>query len=145
MNKLFFTVLIILGSFSLVAQSETLAKEQIKLVMKFQEQNWNRGDIPAYMHGYWKSDSLLFIGSKGPTYGWSSTLTNYLKSYPSKEAMGQLSFDLKKVKILSAQHAYVVGKWQLDRENDTLKGYFSLLWEKIGEEWKIISDHSSSE
>lgn len=146
MNKLLFTVLLCVSSFFAAAQStETLAKEQIKLVMKFQESNWNRGDIPGYMKGYWNSDSLLFVGSKGPTYGYQNTLMNYLKSYPSPEKMGQLKFGFVKIDLLSQEDAFVVGKWQLDRKDDVLKGYFSLLWKKIDGEWKIVADHSSSE
>ena len=48
MNKLIFSLLILFFSLSIQAQTTTtLAEEQIKLVMKFQESAWNRGDIPA--------------------------------------------------------------------------------------------------
>ena len=145
MNKiLLLSILCLSNLFASAQHTETLAKEQIKMVMKFQESNWNRGDIPAYMEGYWKSDSLLFVGGKGPTYGWSQTLTNYLKSYPTNEKMGKLTFKLIKVDVLSQQDAFVVGQWTLHRKSDTLGGHFSLLWKKIDEEWKIVADHSSS-
>lgn len=124
--------------------TETIAKEQIKLVMKFQEASWNRGNITEFMKGYWKSDSLLFVGGKGPTYGWSQTLANYLKSYPNPEKMGQLNFEFVKIEILSQVDAFVVGKWELKRTEDILQGYYSLLWKKIDGEWKIVADHSSS-
>ncbi len=144
MNKFIFSFLIVLSSFSIQAQTtKTLAEEQIKLVMKFQESAWNRGDIPAYMKGYWNSDSLLFIGSKGPTYGYQKTLLNYLKSYPTTEKMGQLTFDFVKIEILSNSQAFVVGKWHLKRTEDDLSGHFTLLWKKINGEWKIVVDHSS--
>jgi len=145
MNKILLSGILCLSCFFASAQlTETLAKEQIKMVMKFQESNWNRGNIPAYMEGYWKSDSLLFVGGKGPTYGWNQTLTNYLKSYPTNEKMGQLTFNLIKIDVISPQDAFVVGQWTLHRKSDTLGGYFSLLWKKIDKEWKIIADHSSS-
>ncbi len=124
--------------------TETLAKEQIKLVMKFQEASWNRGNITEFMKAYWRSDSLLFVGGKGPTYGWSQTLANYLKTYPNPEKMGQLNFEFVKIEILSQVDAFVVGKWQLKRTEDILQGYYSLLWKKIDGEWKIVADHSSS-
>lgn len=144
MNKTVLLVLFLFASFFSKAQlTETLAEEQIKLVMKFQQSSWNRGDIPAYMKGYWNSDSLLFIGSKGPTYGYQKTLRNYLLSYPSSEKMGQLTFGFIKIEILSEQDAFVVGTWQLDRKEDVLKGHFSLLWKKIDGQWKIVADHSS--
>jgi len=123
--------------------TKTIAEEQIKLVMKFQESAWNRGDISGFMDGYWNSDSLLFIGSKGPTYGYSKTLTNYLKSYPTPEKMGQLTFGFVKIEILSENQAFVVGTWHLQREEDDLGGHFTLLWRKLDGEWKIVIDHSS--
>jgi ketosteroid isomerase-like protein len=136
--------IVVLVAFSAQSQTtKTLAEEQIKLVMKFQESAWNRGDIPSYMKGYWNSDSLLFIGSKGPTYGYTKTLTNYLKSYPTRDKMGQLTFDFVKIEILSNTQAFVVGKWHLKRKDDDVGGHFTLLWRKIDGEWKIVVDHSS--
>ncbi len=145
MNKLLLTAMFCLSCLFVSAQlTETLAKEQIKMVMKFQESNWNRGNIPAYMDGYWKSDSLLFIGSRGPTYGWNQTLANYQKAYANPKEMGKLKFNLIKIDVFSPEDAFVVGEWNLFREADTLGGYFSLLWKKIDEEWKIVTDHCSS-
>ena len=135
----------ILLSGSLKAQSTILSKSQIRLALKMQEEAWNRGDIEGFMQAYWKSDSLLFIGSKGPTYGWQKTLNNYRESYPDDQAMGQLVFEIKKLDILDQSHAFVVGTWMLKRSQDQPSGYFSLLWKKFGKEWKIIADHSSSE
>ncbi|MBZ0100187.1 MAG: DUF4440 domain-containing protein, partial [Taibaiella sp.] len=57
-----------------------------------QADEWNRGDIDGYMQGYWNSDSLVFIGSKGPVYGYKPTLERYKTSYPDKEKMGKLDF-----------------------------------------------------
>ncbi len=49
--------------------------------MAAQEAAWNAGDIPSFMDiAYWQDDALLFVGSKGPTYGFEATLNNYLKA-----------------------------------------------------------------
>ena len=112
-------------------------------LLEDQRQAWNRGDLVEYMHGYSKSDSLLFVGKSGPKYGWETTLANYKKSYPDKKAMGLLSFDIKEVRMISADHAFVLGAWHLKRENDEPKGYFTLIVKKIRGEWKVIADHSS--
>ncbi|MCG8308701.1 MAG: DUF4440 domain-containing protein, partial [Cytophagales bacterium] len=45
---------------------------------------WNNGDIDCFMRDYWKSDSLMYIGKKGITYGWHKTLSNYKSRYPTK-------------------------------------------------------------
>ncbi len=107
-----------------------------------QQAAWNRGSIADFMKAYWQSDSLQFIGSKGITYGWQKTLDNYLKSYDTKEKMGQLNFTLLEFKQLSPTAVFVIGKWQLEREKP-IGGHFTLLWRKINGNWFIVCDHTS--
>lgn len=118
-------------------------KKEILTVMHVQQTAWNNGDIDGFMNGYWRSDSLLFIGSKGPTYGWQKTLENYKKSYPNKEKMGTLEFSDIQVKMLGKKHAFVFGKWKLIRQNDTPNGIYTLIFQKFKEGWKIVSDHTN--
>ncbi len=123
------------------AGQEDLSK--IEKLMKEQESAWNQGDLEAFMLPYWNSDSLIFIGKRGPTYGWKKTLDNYKKSYPDKEAMGILKFTNLEIKPVGEENALVVGKWELFRIADTLSGHYSLIWAKKNGSWKIIADHSS--
>lgn len=95
------------------------------------------------MELYWHSDSLLFIGKNGPTYGWENTLSNYRKSYPNPEAMGKLTFILLHEEKLSKDALFVVGKWHLSRSIGNVQGHFSLIFKKIDGKWKIVADHSS--
>lgn len=118
-------------------------KKEILNVLHEQQICWNNGDLDGFMKGYWKSDSLLFIGSKGPTYGWQKTLENYKKSYPSKDKMGILEFSDVNVKMLGKKHAYVFGKWKLIRQNDSPNGIYTLTFQKFRDGWKIISDHTN--
>ncbi|WP_461791277.1 YybH family protein [Pedobacter sp.] len=118
-------------------------KTEILKVLENQRQAWNRGDMNDYMAGYWKSDSLLFVGKSGPTYGWQKTLDNYKKGYPDKTAMGFLTFGIKKVEFLAKDKAFVLGSWNLKRDKDEPKGYFTLLLSKIDGAWKVVVDHSS--
>ena len=141
MKKLVISLLLVVFAINLYAQ-----RSQSDLILKLledQRQAWNRGDIYEYMQGYNQSDSLLFVGKNGPQYGWNNTLENYKKSYPSKSAMGYLSFDIKEIKMISADHAFVLGAWHLKREKDEPKGYFTLLVKKIKGQWKVMTDHSS--
>lgn len=118
-------------------------KQAILNVLENQRLNWNKGDLETFMQGYVKSDSLLFVGSSGPTYGWQKTLDNYRKTYQGKAGMGQLTFGIKKVDFLNSDIAFVLGSWHLKREKDEPKGYFTLLFKKLNGEWKIFVDHSS--
>lgn len=137
MKKLYLLLLIALPFLSFSQKKEILK------VMTDQQTAWNNGNIDGYMQGYWKNDSLLFIGSKGPTYGWQKTLGNYKKSYPNKEKMGTLEFSDLQIKILGKKHAFVFGKWKLIRQNDSPNGIYTLIFEKFKDGWKIISDHTN--
>jgi ketosteroid isomerase-like protein len=114
----------------------------VKAFMTAQESAWNNGDLEAFMNSYWKNDSLKFIGSKGITYGWQRTLDNYKRSYPSQAEMGVLKFTIIEATELSKDAVYVIGKWELEKENPA-GGHFTLLWRKIAGNWVIVADHTS--
>ena len=111
--------------------------------MQLQQDAWNKGDLKTYMSTYWKSDSLMFIGKTGVTYGWENTLRNYERGYPDTSAMGKLQFNLLKVKKLSKTYFFILGKWHLTRSVGDIGGHFTLLFKRIKGKWLIVSDHSS--
>jgi hypothetical protein len=129
--------------FSMVAFAQSTDEITIRKVLDTQIIAWNKGDIEGFMQGYWKNDSLMFIGKNGINWGWQTTLENYKKRYPDTTAMGKLSFDIILVKQLSPEYYYVVGKWMLNRSIGDLSGYYNLLFRKINGIWVIIGDHSS--
>lgn len=145
MKQVLFVVVILFSTILSIAQTlYENDKIAIHNVMAQQEKCWNAGDIDCFMNGYWRSDSLKFIGRKGLTYGWQQTLDNYKENYPDKAAMGQLKFDILSIELLSEGAVLLIGKWHLKREdNEDLGGHFSLNWKKIDNKWLIISDHSS--
>jgi len=143
MKKLLTICLLFMASLGAAAQSKADRQAILDLLEK-QRTDWNKGDVEAYMQGYWKSDSLLFVGKSGPTYGWQKTLENYKRGYPNKAAMGLLTFGIKKVDFLAKDRAFVLGSWNVKQENNNeLKGYFTLLLRKIEGQWKVVVDHSS--
>lgn len=123
------------------AQDQDL--ENIRAVMKQQQQDWNSGKLEAFMQGYWNSDSLKFISSRGVNYGWKATLAGYQKGYPTQEAMGTLTFTILSLEKLGEDSAFMIGKWHLKRSADEPKGHFTLLWKKINGKWLIVADHTS--
>jgi len=140
-------ILIIFLVTSFIINSQTLSKKnrfEILHVLEKQSANWNEGNIEEYMKGYWKSDSLRFIGKSGITYGWNATLERYKKTYPGKDAMGFLKFHVLSLEFLSPNKAFMIGKWDLERKGDkNVGGYFTLIWEKIRGVWRITIDHTS--
>jgi hypothetical protein len=130
-------------AFTVNAQSAE-DKQQILNILDRQTQAWNNGDTENFMKGYWESDSLMYIGKTGVTYGYKSTLARYKENYPNKAMMGTLKFDIIKVNFMSKDACLVVGKWHLTRpEKGDVGGHYTLIWRKINNEWVIVADHSS--
>ena len=142
MEKSLFTLtFFLLISVGVFAQSKD--EKSIRLAMNEQLAAWNAGDINRFMGTYWKDDSLMFIGKSGVTYGWQKTLENYKRGYPDTAAMGKLDFTILKVRRLSSEYYFVVGKWNLVRSIGNIGGAYTLLFRRIDGRWLIVSDHSS--
>lgn len=137
--SVFLLVLVI----SLKASSQTKDLDAVRQLLQVQTEAWNKGDITAFMQTYWKSDSLVFVGKSGVTYGWQNTLDNYKKGYPDKTAMGRLQFTIIRMEPLSKGVYNVVGKWHLTRTIGDLMGHYTLIIKKMNGKWLIVQDHSS--
>jgi hypothetical protein len=119
--------------------------ESIKKTLTNQQKCWNNGDIDGFMKGYWNSEELIFTSlNHQPTYGWQATLERYKSSYPTKESMGELKFEIYDVKLTSKKTAILNGKWELVRTNDHPQGNFWLDLEKIENNWLIVKDSTTS-
>ena len=113
-------------------------------ILHEQQEDWNRGDIDAFMQGYLKSDQLVFSGSSGPIYGWEATRNRYKKTYSDRQKMGKLKFYILNIMALSSTVIQLQGKFYLSRIIGDIQGYFTLNWIKVNNEWFIISDHTSA-
>jgi ketosteroid isomerase-like protein len=133
---------ILLFSIQGFAQKLDDAKAILKILEK-QTYEWNKGNIDSFMNGYWQSDSLMFIGKSGVTYGYDNTLANYKKGYGDTAKMGKLYFTILHMRKLSPEYYFVVGKWFLKRSVGDIGGHYTLLFRKIKGRWCIVADHSS--
>lgn len=134
-----------LQSLSLPAQTPELSgwQAEIYALLTQQQNHWNRGDIHAFMEGYWKSDDLRLVSAEGISRGWQATLDRYLAVYAHAPAMGHLRLDTLEYTLLTPDRALVTGHWLLQRNFDAPEGYFSLILGKIEGRWAIICDHTS--
>jgi len=118
-------------------------KDQIRSVLKKQETDWNKGDIDSFMKGYLNSNDLVFNGSKGPFYGFKSVKERYKNTYPTKNEMGKLKFEILKISGITKYVAYLVGKYILIYPEHVDSGFFTLTFVKSNNDWLILSDHTS--
>ncbi len=126
------------------AEGRDADRQAISAVLNAQQTAWNRGDVDAFLVGYWHSPELTFSGSSGVARGWDGVLARYKKNYPDRGAMGQLDFSDLEFRFLGPDAALVLGRWHLKRERDDLGGVFTLVWQRLPEGWKIIHDHTSA-
>ncbi len=116
----------------------------IRQTLHAQVAAWNRGDIHAFMQGYWRSPQTEFVGANGITRGWAATRAHYRASYPNRAAMGHLTFSQLEIEPLCAGAAYVTGFFRLTRAHDSPHGVFTLLFRRFPEGWRIVSDHTTA-
>ena len=126
------------------AEERRADREAIVAVLREQQAAWNRGDVDAFLQGYWRSPELTFSGSSGVARGWDGVRARYKKSYPDQAAMGQLDFSELESRFLGPDVALVLGRYHLKREKDEPSGVFSLVLQHFPEGWKIIHDHTSA-
>lgn len=139
----YFTLLLLTCSVLFKTNAQDKNEAVIRGILKEQEKAWNNGDLHSFMKGYWENDSMLFMGKKGPTYGYNATLQNYLKGYPDTTHMGHFTSTVLQVKKLNKRYYMVIGKWQLQRSVGDVGGYYSLLFRHLKKRWVIIMDHTS--
>ncbi len=128
-------------------QLRTLSREELDVikVLTAQERDWNRGDLDGYAKGYKDSPDILFVGHQ-ISRGYQQMLLDYHGNYPTREAMGTLSFSELEPHVLDDHFVVVLGKYHLDRSKKVggpADGVFSLVMEKTEKGWKIIVDHTT--
>lgn len=116
-------------------------------VLDEQRAAWNRGDLDAFLEGYEPSERLLFTSGGNIRRGFDETREKYRARYgESRETMGQLSFEILDVRALGscADAAIVLGRWALTDTPVVGSGVFSVMFERHGDRWEILHDHTSS-
>ncbi len=131
--------------FALIAPL-TAQDSAIQKVLQQQQAAWNRHDLDGFMSGYWNSPQLTFF-STAKTSGWRATLDRYRKTYQGEgKEMGRLEFSELQIEELGPSAAFVRGNWKLTlSDGKTPHGFFTLVFRKFPEGWKIVHDHTSSE
>jgi beta-aspartyl-peptidase (threonine type) len=128
-------------------EREPIATSQpaIRAELDAQVAAWNRGDLKAYMQGYWHSPELTFFAGDKESAGWEAAYQRYRSAYQGKDReMGKLNFSNVRIEMLNGDAAFVRGSWQLTMKDGSRRsGLFTIVLRKFSEGWRIIHDHSS--
>ena len=120
--------------------------DEIRAMMSRSEAAWNRGDLAAFAADYEDSAETTFIGREITHGGTQAILDRYRRGYPTREAMGTLTYSEIAVRSLGKGYAVANGRFALKRTaagGGDAAGRFTLVLKKTKAGWKIIHDHSS--
>jgi uncharacterized protein (TIGR02246 family) len=115
----------------------------VRAVLDKQVEDWNRGDIPAFVQTY--AEDCTFLG-KTVVEGRAGVEERYRQTYSTPAAMGHLTFSDLKIKKIDGQVAVVTGVYHLERPyvaGGDKSGSFSLVLQRKGGIWRIVLDHTS--
>jgi len=104
-------------------------------------------DAEKVMSVYDKSDRTLFFNNNGTaTLGWDTMKKNREAAYAKTK---NVSLDITglRVEMLGPAAAYVTCKWKQSQEYEdkleTASGRMTLVFRKIGKDWKVVHLHTS--
>jgi uncharacterized protein (TIGR02246 family) len=117
---------------------------EIQSVLTAQQDAWNRGNIDAFMNGYARSASTVFVSEDEVRRGWETVRDRYRVKYSDHAKMGTLTFSEIEVTTLSPDAAVLLGRWRLKRATDEPHGRFTLIFKRLPEGWRIVHDHTSA-
>jgi ketosteroid isomerase-like protein len=121
----------------------------IPAVLHAQVDAWNRGDLKAFMDGYWKSPDLIFATGKEETRGWDLVMERYHARYQSGDnaEMGKLTFAwVDGVHVMSPEFAYIDGEYRLTMSTGKEShGVFTLIFRKLPDGWRIVHDRTCAQ
>jgi ketosteroid isomerase-like protein len=135
-----------LGPWALQAYFQDDPTSAIKKVLDRQEQDWNKGDLDAFLEGYWNSPKVVFQSGGDRNVGFEAMRERYRKRYKAEgRAMGRVSFSDVEIEPLGSESAFVRGRWGLTMPDGKKPGgLFTLIFRKFPTSgWKIVHDHTS--
>ena len=129
---------------TLSAGDGTVKDPRLAAILKSAD-DWNRGDIEAFVQCYEQSPDTTFVGAK-VSHGTDRILARYRQSYPDAAHMGKLTFSELEPRALTSRLAIVTGRFRLERDagsGGNATGLFTLVLRKSAKGWRIIHDHTS--
>jgi uncharacterized protein (TIGR02246 family) len=133
------TIILLLAS---ILSAHASAEQDIRSVLDLQVAAWNKGNLEEFVETY--ADDATFVGSKS-IRGRDALLRRYRERYPSRDAMGTLTFSDLEIRLLDSTVAVVVGQFHLKRSKEgggDTNGLFSLVLRHEPGGWKIVLDHT---
>jgi ketosteroid isomerase-like protein len=123
------------------------AVRAVRSVLDRQVADWNKGDLEAFLAGYWNSPKVVFQSGGQRHDGWNAMRERYRRRYQAEgKAMGRLEFSALEIEPLGPEAVLARGRWRLTMPDGARPGgLFTVIFRKLPEGWKIVHDHTSAE
>ena len=109
-------------------------------------QDWNRGDLAAFLSDYAQESTTTFIDGRRARRGIDFIRGVYEPRFSGKVRRDSLHFEEIEARPLSPTLGLVTARFVLQRGSEvTASGPFTLVMELRPDGWKILHDHSSSD
>jgi ketosteroid isomerase-like protein len=116
----------------------------VRKVLVDQVLAWNKGDLDGFMAGYWNDERMTYISGGKSVRGWKALKERYRVAYQGEgKQMGQLAFAELDTEAVGPGAVLVRGKWEVTVGKDAVGGWFTLLFRKMPDGWKVTHDHTS--
>lgn len=104
---------------------------------------WNAGDLRGHLAIY--VDSVTFMTRNGPRPGVAALEESFTRTYfNAGRPKQQLRFEQVVVRPLGRDAALETGRFVLSGGGEAEQsGWFSLVWVRTPQGWKVVHDHSS--
>lgn len=152
MKKIAVIVFVILSlCFTAFAQKKTAMKsdpaKEVRAAFDRLVEGIKEANADKVMSVYENSDRTLFFNYNGTaTIGWQNMTDNRKASYADRSNV-TLDITGLRVEVLSPTSAYVSCKWKQSQEYkgelENSTGRMTLIFKKIGKDWKIVHLHTS--
>jgi uncharacterized protein (TIGR02246 family) len=119
-------------------------EENIRARFEEGTEAWNRGDLDAYLAGYWDSDKTRWIIRGMLIRGVDAIRATYKSLFDSPEKMGKFEVRDLEIDVLTDRDALVVGQWSHTAGQMARHGVFTVRMKKIQGEWIVVTDHTSA-
>jgi uncharacterized protein (TIGR02246 family) len=103
---------------------------------------WNAGDMPGHVAPY--ADSATMMTGRGPQGGRERIAEMLSRSFwRDGRPLQQLRFEQVLIRPIGDAGAVVTGRFILSGgERDEQTGWFTTVWERREDGWRIVHDHS---
>jgi uncharacterized protein (TIGR02246 family) len=121
---------------------KTTPEQQIRAVFDLTAHGWNNGILSEYLSAYVPEATEML--STGPAGGVERIEQSMKEGFwKTGRPLQQLRYDNIVVRMLGKEHALVTGQYILSgADRPDRKGWFTTVWRKTKDGWRMIHDHS---